>query len=439
MAAVEVCAGRAAANSSAHGSTADDELAELLAGLEALHPALEELKRTKSKIETGSATKEDIARFKEVASTAKKSKGLLTRASPTRLRQLDAFFNQRETRRVVALIRQAQEVDLCFVLDATGSMMGVIHAVKTQMQALVEQLRSSIPHLKLRLAVVGYRDIHDGADRFAMTDFTADVPVFERALADMVAKGGGDECEDVIGGLHQSLGLNWQHKTKVMMLCGDAPCHGSQYHCGRNDDYPRGTGMSARPILMQLRELGVDVTFMSMGSVTDLMIEKFNQECGGEQPYISTMLMDHADLMRSTIATVLSSIKSSVAASASAASSFRRTFEPFEPVIEKIIEHAERSAAPASPVPALSPTPALRREQQVVGGCDASRGMASNDLDWTLLSPESLDWTLQPPPAFAQPLELGGVLSGQEVVESVLDRRRNFVVNGQSGGGSAFV
>lgn len=51
---------------------------------------------------------------------------------------------------------------------------------------------------------------------------------------------GSDFPEDVAGGLKLATGLNWRNKVRVCILIADAPCHGSFYHSGMQDRYPKG-------------------------------------------------------------------------------------------------------------------------------------------------------------------------------------------------------
>ena len=55
--------------------------------------------------------------------------------------------------------------------------------------------------------------------------------------------GGGDGPEDVVGGLFNTLNLNWQSENRFTFLICDAPAHGFKYHKikGNYDDYPKGS------------------------------------------------------------------------------------------------------------------------------------------------------------------------------------------------------
>ena len=51
--------------------------------------------------------------------------------------------------------------------------------------------------------------------------------------------GGGDDPEDVAGGLDLGLKMDWKSKAKYAVLIGDAPAHGLKYN-NLVDNYPNG-------------------------------------------------------------------------------------------------------------------------------------------------------------------------------------------------------
>ena len=77
---------------------------------------------------------------------------------------------------------KAQQVDFCFLIDATGSMQPWIDQVKSQFSSMVRDLKVAFPSLKLNAAVVAYRDYND-RNHFEVLDFTCDVSKFCDFLA----------------------------------------------------------------------------------------------------------------------------------------------------------------------------------------------------------------------------------------------------------------
>ncbi len=76
---------------------------------------------------------------------------------------------------------------------------------------------------------MGYRDFADRQNRIVSIDLTEDVPAVIAFLENVEARGGGDECEDIFGGLQNVLALDWKFPTRIVIHVGDAPQHGSRY------------------------------------------------------------------------------------------------------------------------------------------------------------------------------------------------------------------
>mmetsp|Transcript_40793 Transcript_40793/g.93901 ORF Transcript_40793/g.93901 Transcript_40793/m.93901 type:complete len:492 (+) Transcript_40793:253-1728(+) len=203
-------------------------------------------------------------------------------------RAMKAWLAEKDLTRRKKLLMAAQSLDLCFVVDVTGSMaMGaILKQVQNTIRSTLNELRASLEHLKFRLSVVAYRDVND-SKRFEVHDFNSDIAACEVFLGGVIATGGGDQCEDVVGGLKVAADLEWKLMNRVLLLAADAPCHGSEFHDGCNDNYPSGTypgSHDVNDVLQQLRQMrggGVDFTFLKVNNTTDKMIEKFDEMGGG--------------------------------------------------------------------------------------------------------------------------------------------------------------
>lgn len=143
--------------------------------------------------------------------------------------------------------------------------------------------------------------------------------------------GGDDQCEDVVGALQKATLFDWKQQNRIIFLCADAPCHGTDYHDGCNDNHPRGLGVPIEPILHDLINKGVQIVFWKINGTTDKMISKFNQEASrcssqkafpGERPrneYISTDKMNAISIGESMKASFIKSVTSGIATSSSRA------------------------------------------------------------------------------------------------------------------------
>lgn len=119
-----------------------------------------------------------------------------------------------------------KNLDLCILLDTTGSMGDELNHLKAEIRGISQAIAHKFPEVKQRFSLVLYRDEGDDyvARRF---DFTDSLDTFHKNLSAQSAGGGGDYPEAMHKGLEESLQLRWQEKdaARVMFLVGDAPPH----------------------------------------------------------------------------------------------------------------------------------------------------------------------------------------------------------------------
>lgn len=100
-----------------------------------------------------------------------------------------------EINEILNLAKVNSAIDVCFLMDCTGSMREYIDAAKSQVRMLTQTI-SHLYSTKIRLGFVGYRDINEANEQI---DFTDDENQFEQFLNRIQAIGGDDTCEDVFG------------------------------------------------------------------------------------------------------------------------------------------------------------------------------------------------------------------------------------------------
>lgn len=133
-------------------------------------------------------------------------------------------------------------VDLCFLLDVTGSMGDSIAAAKERVLALAAGVRVRFAAATFRFAFVGYRDVGDRDDQFVVLDFTPEMDALRAVLDRTAAKGGNDIPENVQGALVKVVELGWSGRVKVLVHIADAPAHSTELHDleRHRDDFPDG-------------------------------------------------------------------------------------------------------------------------------------------------------------------------------------------------------
>ena len=186
-------------------------------------------------------------------------------------------------------IDSARNVQLCFLVDVTGSMQSHIDAVRDKINEIVESLQTAHQESakKLNLSLVGYRDFGE-PKQFEILKFTESVEDFRtfctqlRASTQAVDR---DTPEDVFGGIQNALELPWSdsYGTKVLFHITDAPCHGTKYYDFKcNDRYPNGDkyGRTENALFKEINDMNIDYYFGRIQWITDKMIGIFEKSYG---------------------------------------------------------------------------------------------------------------------------------------------------------------
>src|SRR4051794_25069163 len=131
-------------------------------------------------------------------------------------------------------LQSKPHIEVCFVLDTTGSMGGLIEGAKQKIWSIANEMISAQPTPELKLGLIGYRDRGDDyvVKSISLTD---DIDAIYGHLRQFQAAGGGDAPESVNEALVEAIHkMPWSSDNKVLkiiFLVGDAPPH---------MDYPNG-------------------------------------------------------------------------------------------------------------------------------------------------------------------------------------------------------
>jgi hypothetical protein len=117
------------------------------------------------------------------------------------------------------------KMDLMIVLDCTGSMSDEIAFLKSELRAILDDLKHRHPDLDLRVGLVAYRDI---GDDFVTRSYrlTANLDELQAAIAKQQGDGGGDMPEAVDQALARGVSQDWRDGAlHTLMWVADAPPH----------------------------------------------------------------------------------------------------------------------------------------------------------------------------------------------------------------------
>ena len=119
-------------------------------------------------------------------------------------------------------------IEVCFVLDTTGSMGGLLEGAKQKIWSIANEMIAAKPTPDIKVGLVAYRD--HGDEYVTKTfDLTNDMDLVYAKLHEFQAGGGGDEPESVNEALDAAVNkVAWSQDRdvlKIIFLVGDAPPH----------------------------------------------------------------------------------------------------------------------------------------------------------------------------------------------------------------------
>ena len=134
-------------------------------------------------------------------------------------------------------------LDIMFIMDITGSMGMWLSEAKANITNIINEIIENNPCSKIRIGFVGYRDFTEEGKpigQYVSLDFTSNVEEAKTFISQIEVNGGGDEPEDIAGGLELVLNMKWESNARYAVLVCDAPCHGNKYHGTMYDKYSDG-------------------------------------------------------------------------------------------------------------------------------------------------------------------------------------------------------
>lgn len=181
------------------------------------------------------------------------------------------------------------EVDVCFVMDATGSMGDEIRYLQKELSYFAQNAQKSLPCSKIRISSVFYRDIGD-AYVSKSSDFTDRVDDILGFISEQSAGGGGDFPEAVDAGLSTAIHeLKWSEGSiaKILFLVLDAPPHTEK-------------AKEIRELIQAASAKGIriiPITASGINTSTEFLMKYMASMTGGEYVYIT----DHSGVGNSHI------------------------------------------------------------------------------------------------------------------------------------------
>ena len=173
-------------------------------------------------------------------------------------------------------------LDLLFIMDITESMQDLLDETRDSIKYILDKIKRDSPGIDVRFAYEGYRDFADlkEGQKYYTIDFETDLDLFKSKLNEIKAIGGGDDAEDVAGGLNAGLKMNWRSNARYAILIADAPGHGNQYHDNDvQDDYGNGdpNGLVLEELMEKYVDNNINLCLTKIDDYTDIMFDRMMQ------------------------------------------------------------------------------------------------------------------------------------------------------------------
>ena len=169
-----------------------------------------------------------------------------------------------------------KQVDILYLIDATGSMGDEINAANAHVIHIFEKMKTKYKEYKFRFGAVFYRDQIDSKDDkneyFQLTD---NMDNLKKDISKIKPYGGNDIPEDWVAGYKIALNdINWGKGTKLIIHIADAGAHGKEY--SKNDKYPQ-EGQKLTELIQECASKNINIIGFKIGEKPKQSFEKISE------------------------------------------------------------------------------------------------------------------------------------------------------------------
>ena len=171
-----------------------------------------------------------------------------------------------------------KEVDICYLIDATGSMGREIKAANDYVIQIFKDLTKKYKNeFKFKFGAVFYRDkIDSKSDENECFPLTEDMEELKKKISKIKPYGGGDIPEDWVEGYNMALSenMNWRNGTKLIIHIADAGAHGKEF--SKDDNYPK-EGPKLEKLIKECVDKNINIIGFKMDEEAEQSFEKMSE------------------------------------------------------------------------------------------------------------------------------------------------------------------
>ena len=169
-----------------------------------------------------------------------------------------------------------KEVDIVYLIDATGSMNYEINAAKENVIQVLNQLKKNYEDYDFQFGTVFYRDKIDvPAEKDDYFPLTKDMHDLKNKISKIKGYGGGDGPEDWVGGYDLALNkMGWRDGIKLIIHIADAGAHGTEFSKG--DRHP-DQGKLLPPLIERCAKENINIIGFKINDHPERSFEKIRE------------------------------------------------------------------------------------------------------------------------------------------------------------------
>ena len=167
-------------------------------------------------------------------------------------------------------------IDVCYLVDTTGSMEGSINNVKQYCIKISDILNNEMIENEFRFGAVFYADpINVSSEINRYTLLTSDISEFKNYVDKINLLNGGDDPEDWAGGYEICANkMNWGKGIRIIIHIADAPAHSALYNDGKDGGDYSVEGPRLDNLIKKCADMNINIVAFKIGFSPDKSFQR---------------------------------------------------------------------------------------------------------------------------------------------------------------------
>ena len=167
-------------------------------------------------------------------------------------------------------------IDICYLVDTTGSMKRSIEKVKKYCIKISDILNSEMCDYEFRFGEIFYAEpINVRSEYNRYTELTSDINSFKNYVDKITLLSGGDGPEDWAGGYEICVNkMNWENGIRIIIHIADAPAHSRLYNNGGDGGDYSSEGPKLDNYIKKCSNMNINIVAFKIGSSPNKSFER---------------------------------------------------------------------------------------------------------------------------------------------------------------------